>query len=787
MKVKTIFFCIFTLLFLNSCTKINVIKSNIINGELDVSDFNFNSNVLFLNGEWKTVNKKNNDFTIKEIAIVPGLIKNKSFITYHLNIKGIKNKILVMKLRRVLTAYSVRVNGMLLVENGFVSDNKEQSKPSFSNKLIIMQPDNQGIINLEINVSNFHDPRGTGLFEAPVIGIMLPIYYDKLFKILFTIFLSTTLLTLGVLYIMTYITRIKNNGDFYFGVLLIISAFRSLMTGERFVLDLFTNVPWEIYFKIEIATIYLISIFVILFVYSSIETFLKNTIWNVFIIISIIFLLLNIILPPPFFITLFLIFYIQILFMISFTIIPIMLFLKKKKSIKIVSITSFILLLSIFIFNILYSIGVSSVEFLIPITLLFFMIMQLYSFSKNLTQSLQESQKYAQLLNITQNEQFQINSRLDDVLKKRNKQLEEKIAENKKLTDEVNELKKRSTVSLFTAGIIEEINELSTQIDTTILQSETDKSFITIANNKLKKFTSQLHNFIKPKPINVLPVPLNTLLINTADSILKKNGIDYRITLPEKLLFSKIDEEEFTIALHNIFTNAVEASLNNKYVDIFLSQIEKNKILYNVITIKDFGKGINREDENKIFEPFFTTKKNHKGLGLSTTLAIIKKLNGEIELINEPEIGVTIKIILEECESTEHYETIKQDTGEKYILVIDDENDIIQLLRRMIISIGYIPIAATNGEEGISLYKEYLSKGKNIICVIIDLVLPGNLDGVKIMHSLLEVNPSVIGILSTGVINDPAISKPEQFGFKSILKKPYSVTDFNELIHSLKF
>ena len=281
--------------------------------------------------------------------------------------------------------------------------------------------------------------------------------------------------------------------------------------------------------------------------------------------------------------------------MISFTLIPIMLFLRKKSSIRMFSIASFILLLSSFLFNILYSLGLSSIEFLIPITLLLFMIMQLFSFSKNLTQSLQESQKYAQLLNLTQNEQFQINSRLDEVLKKRNKQLEEKIAENKKLTNEVYELKKLSTVSLFTAGIIEEINELSTQIDTTILQSESDKSFITITNNKLKKLTNQLRNFIKPKPINVSAAPLNTLLLNTAESILKKNGIDYKITLPEKLLFSKIDEEEFSIALYNIFTNAVEASLNNKYVDIFLSTIEKNQKLYNVITIKDFGKGKNPE------------------------------------------------------------------------------------------------------------------------------------------------------------------------------------------------
>ncbi|HBD93562.1 MAG: hypothetical protein A2015_02460 [Spirochaetes bacterium GWF1_31_7] len=787
MKVKSIFFCIFTLLFLNSCTKVNVIKSNIINGELDVSAFNFNTDILLLNGEWKTINKKNSDFTIKEITKVPGLIKNKSFVTYTLQIKGIKNKILVMKLRRILTAYTVRVNGVLLLENGIVSDIKEQSKPCFSNKLIIMQPDDQGMIHIEINVSNFHDPRGTGLFEPPLIGMMTPVYNNKLFKILFTIFLSTTLLTLGVLYLMTYVARKKNNADMYFGMLLIISSFRVLMTGERFLLDLFTNIPWGIYFKIEIGTIYLITIFVTLFIYSSIENMLKNIVWNIFIIISFIFLLLNFILPPPFFITLFLIFYIQIFIMISFTLIPIMLFLRKKSSIRMFSIASFILLLSSFLFNILYSLGLSSIEFLIPITLLLFMIMQLFSFSKNLTQSLQESQKYAQLLNLTQNEQFQINSRLDEVLKKRNKQLEEKIAENKKLTNEVYELKKLSTVSLFTAGIIEEINELSTQIDTTILQSESDKSFITITNNKLKKLTNQLRNFIKPKPINVSAAPLNTLLLNTAESILKKNGIDYKITLPEKLLFSKIDEEEFSIALYNIFTNAVEASLNNKYVDIFLSTIEKNQKLYNVITIKDFGKGINKEDEKNIFEPFFSTKKNHKGLGLSTALTIIKKHNGEIELFNEPGIGCTIKIILEECESTKNYETLKQDTGEKYILVIDDENDIIQLLRRMIISIGYIPIAATNGEEGISLYKEYLLKGKNVICVIIDLVLPGNLDGVKIMHSLLEINPSVIGILSTGVINDPATSKPEQFGFKSILRKPYSVTDFNDLIQSLKF
>jgi signal transduction histidine kinase len=95
----------------------------------------------------------------------------------------------------------------------------------------------------------------------------------------------------------------------------------------------------------------------------------------------------------------------------------------------------------------------------------------------------------------------------------------------------------------------------------------------------------------------------------------------------------------------NLLSNAIQA-INGKG-KIFVSTAIENDTNVTV-KIKDTGGGIPEAIRSKIFDPFFTTKDVGKGtgLGLSITYGIIKKHNGNIEVLSQPGTGSTFIITL---------------------------------------------------------------------------------------------------------------------------------------------
>ena len=104
------------------------------------------------------------------------------------------------------------------------------------------------------------------------------------------------------------------------------------------------------------------------------------------------------------------------------------------------------------------------------------------------------------------------------------------------------------------------------------------------------------------------------------------------------------DKNQLQQVFLNIILNAGEAIPNTGTITITTS-IKQNHI---VITIKDTGCGIKKENLNKIFDPFYTTKPVNKGtgLGLSISYGIIQQHGGNIECESEEGKGTTFNVFL---------------------------------------------------------------------------------------------------------------------------------------------
>jgi len=114
-----------------------------------------------------------------------------------------------------------------------------------------------------------------------------------------------------------------------------------------------------------------------------------------------------------------------------------------------------------------------------------------------------------------------------------------------------------------------------------------------------------------------------------------------------------------------------------------------------------------------MFEPFFTTKETGKGtgLGLAMVYGIIKGHGGNITCYSNPGEGTTFKIyfpVLEaEGKGREVERKVEEEIpgGSEKILLVDDEETILDIVRNMLARSGYTVITAKSGEEAIEVYR----------------------------------------------------------------------------------
>lgn len=198
---------------------------------------------------------------------------------------------------------------------------------------------------------------------------------------------------------------------------------------------------------------------------------------------------------------------------------------------------------------------------------------------------------------------------------------------------------------------------------------------------------------------------------------------------------------------------------------------------YVYIQVEDFGMGIPAEIMDRIFDPFFTTKSVGKGtgLGLSTSLAIIKSHGGFIRASSKPGEGSRFRIYLparpESAASMppSQIQSLPRGGGE-VVLVIDDEPSIRDITRQTLEAFGYRVLLAADGEEAISLYSIHRF---DIAVVITDVMMPG-LDGIATIERLVEINPSVRIIATSGVhTNRELVCSNHKCG-GSFLQKPFT-------------
>jgi len=377
------------------------------------------------------------------------------------------------------------------------------------------------------------------------------------------------------------------------------------------------------------------------------------------------------------------------------------------------------------------------------------------------------------------------------------------ITERKKMEQELLKMQKLDSLGILAGGIAHDFNNVLTAIlgNISLAKMRTgpdDKISKTLTDAekgcfRAKELTQQLITFSKGGSPVKRTASLIELIKDSTTFTLSGSKAKPEFYIPENLWLVEADEGQISQVINNLVLNADQAMPEGGIIEIrgenvILSEEEipsLNKGSYIKIMVKDYGIGITNENLQKIFDPYFTTKQKGSGLGLATTYSIIRNHDGYISVESEIGKGTAFSIYLPASEKeAAKKEDVKRDymTGSGRILIMDDEDIVRDVTGDILTMLGYEVDFAKDGKEAIELYKKAKESGKSFDVVIMDLTIPGGMGGKETVKKLLEINPDVKAIVSSGYSSDPIMSEYKSYGFRGVLVKPYNTVELSRVV-----
>ncbi len=381
------------------------------------------------------------------------------------------------------------------------------------------------------------------------------------------------------------------------------------------------------------------------------------------------------------------------------------------------------------------------------------------------------------------------------------------LTENLRIAQEYEKNEKLESIGLLAGGIAHDFNNFLTAILSNITLamlnlpkdhqaydrlSEAERSIL-----RAKALTQQLLTFAKGgAPVRKV-TRIAKVIIESSNFVLSGSNSKVKFALPEDLWPVELDEGQFSQVIHNIVINADQAMPTGGIITITGCNVKGDIKLpagletgkYVKLTIQDQGIGIPKEYLSKIFDPYFTTKQKGSGLGLTSALAIIRKHEGAIMINSEPGNGTEVTIYLPASGKKVIPQKSEEEKGSSLkkanILLMDDDRVILHAVEALLVHKGFDVTTAGDGRETIKLYSEALKTNSQFDIVIMDLTIPGGMGGREAIHELLNINPDVKVIVSSGYSTDPIMSEYWRYGFVQVLPKPYNISELISVVEDV--
>ncbi|OGG05154.1 MAG: hypothetical protein A3F83_01185 [Candidatus Glassbacteria bacterium RIFCSPLOWO2_12_FULL_58_11] len=378
------------------------------------------------------------------------------------------------------------------------------------------------------------------------------------------------------------------------------------------------------------------------------------------------------------------------------------------------------------------------------------------------------------------------------------------VTERRRLEEEHSKASQLESLGLLAGGIAHDFNNILTAIlgnislgQTLVKKDEEIYRRLKEAESaclRAKDLTYQLLTFAVGGAPRKKATSLRDLIRDSTLFSLSGSNVRCEFTLPDNLWRAEVDENQISRVINNLVINANQAMSEGGTIQVRAENVivRAQDALplpsgkYLKISIIDHGHGISEENLPKIFDPFFTTKETGSGLGVTTAWSIVKRHSGHLGVKSSLGAGTTFDIYLPASdEPPQKREDAGRpgEAGQARVLVMDDETIVRNVAGKLLEHLGHRVEYASHGQEVIDRFLEAEKNGPPFDLVILDLTIPGGMGGKNTIEKLLEINPKIKAIVSSGYSNDPVLANFREYGFRGAVIKPYNIEEFGNVLN----
>jgi signal transduction histidine kinase/ActR/RegA family two-component response regulator len=207
---------------------------------------------------------------------------------------------------------------------------------------------------------------------------------------------------------------------------------------------------------------------------------------------------------------------------------------------------------------------------------------------------------------------------------------------------------------------------------------------------------------------------------------------------------------------------------------------------YVLLTVNDNGRGMDAETRTHLFEPFFTTKELGKGtgLGLATVFGTIIQNQGLIHVDSEEGRGTTFKIYLPRAKAEGAAVAQGPDRrsmrGTETVLLVEDEEQILNLGRRILQQYGYTVLALATPQAALALAAQHSGP---LHLLVTDVVMPG-MNGKELRDRLRTSHPELKCLFMSGYTADVIADNGVLDDGVHFIQKPFTIGSLVETVRS---
>ncbi|MBR9985576.1 MAG: response regulator [Desulfosarcina sp.] len=403
--------------------------------------------------------------------------------------------------------------------------------------------------------------------------------------------------------------------------------------------------------------------------------------------------------------------------------------------------------------------------------------------------------------------------RVENVLRQRQMKKENVcvLAEKRQLENQLRQSQKMEAIGTLAGGIAHDFNNVlsiilgNAELALADMPSENPAHLnlerILTASLRAREMIQQLLSFSRKEESGCKPLRLNGVITDSLK--LMRASLPTNISIERDICttecISIADATQIHQIMLNLCTNAAHAmEPGGGVLTIRLDPVTLDSAAaadsglspgrYARLVVADTGHGIEKDIIDRIFDPYFTTKETGKGtgMGLSVVHGIIKGYGGAIRAFSRPGRFTEFHLYLPKMDAIVEAEPAifnqpKMTGGHEHILIVDDEEMLVDMMRQVLEQLGYKVSAYSDSAEAL---REFLGCPRLYDLLITDMTMPG-MTGTGLAKAVKAVRNNLPIILCTGYNEQISQENAQSLGIQSLIMKPVGMQQLAETIRSV--